>query len=112
MTDFSTLGERLPAGDPRGPIAYRHLGIHQDRYDSRLEADRSNQVVRRTATDLEVALLRHVAMLPAEDVDHPDNRTVTTAIHWYGPVAGYTFAAGRQLLIDTRLTTEDTATHD
>lgn len=96
--DLSDLGERLPVGDPRGPIAHRHHGRHQDEWIATREADDRARRWRRPATPLELALLVHHGMLDPEDP-----RTVTCTNRWRGTIRCQTFSAGRMELQDDRL---------
>ncbi len=98
--DFTTLGERLPVGDLRGPITHRHYGLHEDEWISTREADDRLRRWRRPATPLEIALLVHHGIL-----DPDDTRGVTCLNTWSGAIRCQTLTAGRQELTDDRLDT-------
>lgn len=100
--NFTDIGERLEPNDPRGVIAFAHVGQHQDAHDSTLEADNRLARWKRTATDLEVALLEHVGSL-----DPDDKRVVTVTNTWPAGIRQPTYTAGREVLVDRRLRTSE-----
>lgn len=111
--DASTLGDRMPVGDPRGITAHASYGEHQDAFDSTLEADRAHARFRRSPTALELSLLEHIGAY--DPTDETDKRPVAVANTWRGPIRCQVFTRGRSVLTDPRLvptTTDTTTTED
>ncbi|MBE7193337.1 MAG: hypothetical protein INR66_12740 [Gordonia polyisoprenivorans] len=96
--DLSTeLGERLAPGDFRGITAHANYGRYQNLADATTAGDSRIERFRRPATDLEIAILRHIGALEPDDP-----RAVSVTLSGSGHRTR-TYSAGRQVLTDPRL---------